>query len=162
MTRVLATGTFDIPHPGHLFYLSFYLSQASALGDELYVIVARASMIKHKPKPILPDEHRLLMVQALRVVDHAVLGSETDIFEPLYEIMPDIIASETDIFEPLYEIMPDIIALGFDQHFDVEDLERGLADCGFDTKVVRIKVSNSDRFCSTRRIIDRILEINKI
>jgi FAD synthetase len=136
----IRTGTFDIPHPGHLFYLS----QASALGDELYVIVARASMIKHKPKPILPDEHRLLMVQALRVVDHAVLGSETDIFEPLYEIMPDI------------------IALGFDQHFDVEDLERGLADCGFDTKVVRIKVSNSDRFCSTRRIIDRILEINKI
>ncbi|MHC1574199.1 MAG: adenylyltransferase/cytidyltransferase family protein, partial [Candidatus Methanogasteraceae archaeon] len=88
MTRVLATGTFDIPHPGHLFYLS----QASALGDELYVIVARASMIKHKPKPILPDEHRLLMVQALKVVDHAVLGSENDIFEPLHEIMPDIIA----------------------------------------------------------------------
>ena len=65
MTRVLATGTFDIPHPGHLFYLS----QASALGDELYVIVARASMIKHKPKPILPDGHRLLMVQALEIVD---------------------------------------------------------------------------------------------
>ncbi len=140
MTRVLATGTFDIPHPGHLFYLS----QASALGDELHVIVARASMIKHKPKPILPDEHRLLMVQALKVVDHAVLGSKTDIFEPLHEIMPDI------------------IALGFDQHFNEGDLERGLADRGFDTKVVRIKGSNSDRLCSTRRIIDRILEMNKI
>ncbi len=78
------------------------------------------------------------------MVDHAVLGSETDIFEPLYEVMPDI------------------IALGFDQHFDVVDLKRGLADRGFDTKVVRIKGSSSDRFCSTRRIIDRILEVNKI
>ncbi len=84
------------------------------------------------------------MVRALKVVDHAVLGSENDIFEPLYEIMPDI------------------IALGFDQHFDVGGLERGLADHGFDTKVVRIKESNSDRLCSTRRIIDRILEVNKI
>ena len=34
MVRVLATGTFDILHPGHLLYLS----KAKALGDELYVI----------------------------------------------------------------------------------------------------------------------------
>ncbi|MDL5503512.1 MAG: adenylyltransferase/cytidyltransferase family protein, partial [Candidatus Methanoperedens sp.] len=51
MVRVLATGTFDILHPGHLLYLS----KARALGDELYVIVARDSMIKHKPKPIVPE-----------------------------------------------------------------------------------------------------------
>ena len=140
MTRVLATGTFDIPHPGHLFYLS----KASALGDELYVIVARASMVKHKPKPLLPDEHRLLMVQALKVVDHAVLGSETDIFEPLYEIAPDI------------------IALGFDQHFDVRDLKKELVRRDFDTEVVRIEESNSDRLCSTRRIVDLIHGMNKI
>lgn len=140
MTRVLATGTFDIPHPGHLFYLS----QASSLGDELYVIVARASMVKHKPKPLLPDGHRLRMVQALKVVDHAVLGSETDIFEPLYEIMPDI------------------IALGFDQHFDVRDLKKELVRRGFGTEVVRIEESNSGRLCSTRRIIDLILGVNKI
>ena len=121
-----------------------YLSQASALGDELYAIVARASMIKHKPKLSLPDEHRILMVQALKVVDHVVLGSETGIFEPFYEIVPDI------------------IALGFDQRFDAGDLECGLAERGFDTEVVRVKGSNSDRLCSTRRIVDRILEMNKI
>jgi len=137
MTRVLATGTFDIIHPGHLFYLS----QASALGDELYVIVARSSMIKHKPKPVLPDEHRLLMVQALGVVDHAVLGSKNDIFEPLYEIRPDI------------------IALGFDQYFDDADLRRQLADHGFDSKVVRIGKLNSGRLCSTRKIVERILAL---
>ena len=71
MVRVLATGTFDILHPGHLCYLS----EARALGDELYVIVARDSMIKHKPKPIVPEAQRLAMVKGLRIVDKAMLGS---------------------------------------------------------------------------------------
>ncbi len=140
MTRILATGTFDILHPGHLFYLS----QAAALGDELYVIVARASMIKHKPKPILPDEHRLLMVQALKLVDHAVIGSETDIFEPLYEIMPDI------------------IALGFDQYFNTDNLKKELTDRGFTAGVVRVGETNSGRLRSTRRIVDRIVDVNRV
>ena len=87
MVRVLATGTFDLLHPGHLLYLS----EARSLGDELYVIVARESMIKHKQRPIVPEEQRLAMVKALRVVDKAMLGSEKDIFEPLCEIRPDII-----------------------------------------------------------------------
>jgi FAD synthetase len=140
MTRILATGTFDILHPGHLFYLS----QAAALGDELYVIVARASMIKHKPKPILPDEHRLEMVQALKLVDHAVIGSETDIFEPLYEIMPDI------------------IALGFDQYFNTDNLKKELTDRGFTAGVVRVGETNSGRLRSTRRIVDRIVDVNRV
>ena len=88
MVRVLATGTFDILHPGHLLYLS----EAKALGDELYVIVARESMIKHKPKPIIPEGQRLAMVAGLRMVDKAMLGDEHDMFAPLREIKPDIIA----------------------------------------------------------------------
>ncbi len=139
MTRILATGTFDILHPGHLFYLS----QAAALGDELYVIVARASMIKHKPKPILPDEHRLEMVQALKLVDHAVLGSTTNIFEPLYEIMPDI------------------VALGFDQYFNIENLKKELVDHGFTAGIVRVNEANSGKLCSTRRIVCRIVDVNR-
>ena len=94
MVRVLATGTFDLLHPGHLLYLS----EARSLGDELYVIVARDSMIKHKQKPVVPEEQRLAMVQALRVVDKAMLGSKIDIFEPLCEIRPDIIALGTNQF----------------------------------------------------------------
>lgn len=45
MVRVLATGTFDILHPGHLLYLS----EAKAFGNELNVIMTRDSMVKHKP-----------------------------------------------------------------------------------------------------------------
>jgi len=72
VVRVLATGTFDILHPGHLLYLE----EARALGDELYVIVAREKNIKHKPKPIISENQRLKMISSLKAVDEAILGSE--------------------------------------------------------------------------------------
>lgn len=139
MVRVLATGTFDILHPGHLLYLS----EARALGDELYVIVARDSMVKHKPKPIVPEEQRLAMVAALRMVDKAVLGSETDMFEPLREIKPDI------------------IALGENQHFNEKELEEQLKVHGINAKVVRIQSFEQCELCSSGAIIRKILERNR-
>ena len=138
MVRVLATGTFDILHPGHLLYLS----KARALGDELYVIVARDSMIKHKPKPIVPEKQRLTMVQALRMVDAAMLGSETDMFLPLREIKPDI------------------IALGKNQFFNEKELEEKLAAQGIKAKVVRIQSFEQGELCSSAAIIRKILERN--
>ncbi|HLB71342.1 MAG TPA: adenylyltransferase/cytidyltransferase family protein [Candidatus Methanoperedens sp.] len=138
MVRVLATGTFDLLHPGHLRYLS----EAKFLGDELYVIVARDSMVKHKPKPIIPEHQRLIMVQALRIVDKAVLGSEKNMFEPLYEIQPDI------------------IALGPNQFFKEEELEAQLREHGINAKVVRIRSLERCELCSSAAIIRRILDRN--
>ncbi|MCD4703503.1 MAG: FAD synthase [Methanosarcinaceae archaeon] len=136
MTRVLATGTFDILHPGHVLFLS----QARELGDELYVLVARDSMIKHKPIPIIPEDQRLEMIRSLDVVDVAALGSEKNIFEPL----------ET--------IQPDIVALGYDQRFDEIKLETDLREHGFNTRVIRVKQSKSCPLCSTGKIIKEVLE----
>jgi cytidyltransferase-like protein len=63
--RVVATGTFDILHPGHIYYLE----ESRKLGDELWVIVARDANVKHKPHPIIPEEHRLQMVSlAIRLI----------------------------------------------------------------------------------------------
>ncbi|VVB95318.1 FAD synthase [uncultured archaeon] len=138
MVRVLATGTFDILHPGHLLFLS----EAKALGDELYVIVARESMIKHKPKPIVPEGQRLAMVQALRIVDKAMLGSDKDMFEPLRLIKPDI------------------IALGKNQFFNEKELEASLRNHGIKAKVVRIQSFHECDLCSSAAIIRRILERN--
>lgn len=138
MVRVLATGTFDILHPGHLRYLS----ESRALGDELYVIVARDSMVKHKPKPIMPDTQRLAMVQGLRIVDKAMLGSETDMFEPLREIIPDI------------------IALGQNQFFNEKELEAQLSRHGINAKVIRIQSFEHCELCSSAAIIRRIQERN--
>jgi FAD synthetase len=136
MVRVLATGTFDLLHPGHLLYLS----EARSLGDELYVIVARDSMIKHKQKPVVPEEQRLVMVQALRVVDKAMLGSKINIFEPLREIKPDI------------------IALGANQFFKENDLETQLRVHGIDAKVVRINSFRQCDLCSSAAIMRKVIE----
>lgn len=138
MVRVLATGTFEILHPGHLLYLE----EAKKLGDELFVIIGRdVTVRKRKRTPIIPEEQRLQMVSALKMVDKAMLGSEKDIYEPLYTIKPDI------------------IALGYDQDFDEEELERGLRERGFNSKVIRIKEHNSNVFCKVEAIIKRIVEL---
>ena len=74
MKRVVATGTFDLLHPGHIYYLE----QSRALGDELHVIVARDVNVVHKPAPVVPEEQRLCMIKALAVVDDARLGDTED------------------------------------------------------------------------------------
>jgi FAD synthetase len=136
MTRVLATGTFDILHPGHVLYLR----KAKELGDELYVIVSRDSMVQHKSKPILPEQQRLQVVQALEMVDHAELGSERDIFEPLTLIKPDI------------------IALGFDQYFDVNTLQEDLEKRHIPSKVIRLPYHDSGNLSGTENIIREIIK----
>lgn len=137
MAKVLATGTFEILHPGHLAYLK----RAKELGDELIVIVARDSTIKHKRKPIIPEKQRLEMVQSLKVVDKAILGSEKDIFEPVLEIQPDI------------------IALGHDQRFDEDALMEELRKRGLIVQVVRIGYVNPGPLCSSGKIIKKIVDI---
>ncbi|MFC7155198.1 adenylyltransferase/cytidyltransferase family protein [Halomarina halobia] len=111
---VVAQGTFDLLHPGHLHYLE----QAAELG-EVYVIIARRENVTHKPKPVLPDRQRRDMVAALDPVDHAVLGHREDIFVPIEEIDPDV------------------ILLGHDQHHDPAAIAAALDERGIDCEVRR-------------------------
>ncbi|MCT8338058.1 FAD synthase [Methanoculleus sp. Afa-1] len=134
MIRVVATGTFDILHPGHLYYLE----ESRNLGDELVVIVARDTNVKHKPRPILPEDQRLRVVRALRPVDQALLGDLHDMFRPIEDLRPDI------------------ITLGFNQHFDEEHLRQRLRERGLDADVVRIP-GYPGSLASSSKIIERIL-----
>ncbi len=136
MIRVLATGTFDILHPGHVLYLE----KAKELGDELYVIVSRDALIHHKPKPIVPESQRLRMVQALRVVDHALLGSEEDRFEPVIAIQPDL------------------VVLGYDQYFDEEKLQAELENRNIECTVVRLSYQDTGTLSGTDAIIREIIK----
>jgi FAD synthetase len=136
MTRVVATGTFDIIHPGHLFYLR----ESKKLGDELYVIVARDENVRHKPKPVIPEEQRRNVVSSLKPVDFAVLGDLKDMFRPIKEIKPDI------------------ITIGYNQHFDIERLQKELVDRHLNARVVRIGTYSGDQFCSSRLIVAEILK----
>ncbi len=138
MVKVVATGTFDILHPGHVLYLS----ESRKLGDELYVIVARDSTITHKRQPLIPEDQRLFMVRMLKCVDVALLGSEDDMFKPIEEIDPDI------------------IALGFNQHWDEEQLQKKLQERGLKAKVVRITKCDPSPYASSRKIRQKIIDID--
>ena len=114
-TRVVAQGTFEILHPGHLHYLH----DAADRGDELHVIVARRRNVTHKPPPVLPDRQRRDVIAALDVVDRSHLGHPEDILQPVGEIAPDV------------------VVLGHDQHHEVESVETALRERGIGAEVVR-------------------------
>jgi len=134
--RIVATGTFDILHPGHLYYLE----ESRKLGDELWVIVARDSNVKHKPRPVIPEEHRLAIVAALKPVDHAILGDKTDMFHPIEEIRPEI------------------ITIGFNQMFNEAKLEEQLRARNISSQIVRIGKFADGDLCSSRLVVQRILD----
>lgn len=135
--RVVATGTFDILHPGHLYYLT----ESKKLGDELWVIVARDANVRHKPRPIIPEDHRLQMVAALKPVDHAILGDKTDMFIPIKEIRPSV------------------ITIGFNQHFDEVKLHQQLIERGLAPEIIRIGKYVEEDLCSSRFVVQRIIEV---
>lgn len=133
-TRVMATGVFDILHPGHLHFLN----SARALGDELVVVVARDSTVEsQKRHPVVSERIRREMILALKMVDGAYLGYEGD----QYRIVQ--------------ELRPDIIALGYDQPWDPLKLEEELRKRGMEVKVVRLDKRTGD-IEGTRQILERI------
>ncbi|MFB6251104.1 MAG: adenylyltransferase/cytidyltransferase family protein [Halobellus sp.] len=137
--RVVAQGTFDLIHPGHVHYLS----EAAGMGDELHVIVARRENVTHKEPPVLPDRQRRDVVGALEVVTEAHLGHREDIFVPIERIGPDL------------------IVLGHDQHHDADGIRDALASRGIDCEVERASAREpryADELLSTGRIVDRILD----
>jgi FAD synthetase len=136
MTRVMASGVFDILHPGHLRYLQ----EAKDLGDELIVVVASdATVRRRKHEPITPERMRLELVSSLKMVDRAYLGSDGDMFGVVERIRPDI------------------IALGYDQDFDEHGIEEALERRGMHVRVVRLSKHGED-LNGTRKIIGKIID----
>jgi len=135
MVLVVATGVFDIIHPGHVLYLE----EAKKLGDRLVVIVARDEHVRRrKGRQPIPEEQRLLVVKSLKPVDDAVLGDLDDIMTPIVSLKPDV------------------IALGYDQDFKIEELSEMLDAAGVKAKVVRIRSHWTGELNSTRKILKRI------
>lgn len=117
MTKVMAQGVFDILHPGHLHYFR----ESKDLGDELVVVIARDSRVKEKKGLHFDEEERREMVEALKPVDKAILGSEGDIYSTVKEIDPDV------------------ITLGYDQKHDEEEVKEMAEDATeHEVKVERI------------------------
>ncbi len=133
----MATGVFDLLHPGHVYFLA----EAKRLGDELVVVVARDSTArKFKHEPITSEASRVQLVESLKPVDRALLGPEGG-----------------SIYDILVEIRPDIIVLGFDQ---IHNEEKILEECrkrGLATRVVRLPKFEGD-LDGTRKIVRKVAE----
>ena len=137
MVKVMTTGTFDLLHLGHIYYLK----EAKKLGDKLIVVIATDSTVrKMKHEPINSEEIRLNLIKELKIVDDAYLGHEDDIYEIVKEIKPDI------------------IALGFDQIHNEKNIKAELKKRGINAKVVRLsEYKGGSDLEGTRKIIEKII-----
>ncbi|MFP4038239.1 MAG: adenylyltransferase/cytidyltransferase family protein [Candidatus Nanohaloarchaea archaeon] len=124
MKTVLAQGVFDLLHPGHLHYFR----ESKKKGGELVVVIARDSRIE-KDLHFSEDE-RLEMVEALEVVDKALLGSEGSIYDTVEKIDPDV------------------ITLGYDQPFEEEKVEE-MAENATGSKVDVVRIGERPDYSST-------------
>lgn len=108
--KVVCAGTFDHFHPGH----RDFLKQARSLGDELTVIVARDETVK-RIKGFLPthdEQMRKHNVEESGIPELVILGN-----------------LDTDLFQILQELRPDIIALGYDQRVSEEEIAKRFPSC---------------------------------
>jgi len=123
--RVLCCGTFDYLHPGHLSFLQ----QAAALGDELFVVVARDENVK-RIKGRSPDhreEERQAQVEKMGLADDVRLGYPG-----------------SDFLRIIADIQPDVVALGYDQTRP-SGLEEAFPAC----KIVVLQPHQPDKYKSS-------------
>jgi FAD synthetase len=123
--RVLCCGTFDHLHPGHLSFIE----QAAALGDELFVVIARDENVM-RIKGHYPDhseQERKAILEQLEAVDDVRLGYPGHNF-----------------LQVVADIAPGIIALGYDQRRP-PNLAKAFPDC----EIVVLEAHHPDKYKSS-------------
>lgn len=132
MKRVIAFGTFDIFHPGHISFLK----QAKKTGDYLVVVVARDKNVA-KIKDKLPKNNelnRLKRIRQAKIADKVILGSKTN-----------------NYFQTLRTHKISVIALGYDQKPKIIILKQELRRHRLkNLAIVRLKPYNPNKFKSSK------------
>jgi FAD synthetase len=139
---VLASGVFDLLHLGHVKFLE----EAKKVGGknaQLVVIVARDSTVEYTKdrKPIMPENQRRALVESLKIVDMAFLGSKN-----------------LDLDNVIKAVKPDIIALGYDQAEMESRVKDYVKNHKLNIKVVRIGKFEADELNSSSKIRQKIVE----
>lgn len=139
---VLASGVFDLLHYGHIRFLE----EAKRLGgpdSRLVVIVARDETVLRLKgrRPVIPEDQRRALVEALKVVDEALLGYEDMKLEAVIE-----------------RVRPDIIAVGYDQEGIEKEVGRIVMERGLNLKVEKIGRFGDDELNSSSKIKRKIIE----
>ena len=139
---VLASGTFDLLHLGHVRFLE-EAKKAGGKNTELIVIVARDNTVKARKgkKPIMPEDQRRALVESLKVVDEAILGWEDFSIEKVIE-----------------RIKPNIIAVGHDQVGIEREVMKAIEEKRVSIEVVKIgRFGKRELDCSSK-IVRKIIE----
>ncbi len=139
---VLASGTFDLLHFGHVRFLE----EAKRVGGKdakLVVIVARDSTVMDRKaeRPVMTEDQRRALVEALEVVDEAILGFE-----------------DFSIGRVIERIRPDVIAVGHDQEGIEREVRKAVKEKGLDIRIVRIGRFGKKELNSSSKIKRRIAE----
>lgn len=142
MTRVLAAGVFDLLHYGHIRYLE----EAKKMGGpdaELTVIIARDETVRRLKgsDPVIPEDQRRAVIEALKVVDEALLGFE-----------------DLDLDRVIQQVKPDIVAVGHDQDAMRRQVEKIKKARELDIEIVTVGRFGENDLDSTSKIKRRIVE----
>jgi len=132
MKNVLVFGSFDIIHPGHLFFLR----QARRHGGILTVVLARDATIERVKgkKPLYGEKTRKAHLEQLNLVDRVILGR----------------LEETDFYSVLKDANPDIICVGYDQKKFVDRLPEALKSLKLDVPIIRIAAYKEHKYKSSK------------
>jgi len=139
---VLASGTFDLLHLGHVRFLE-EAKKAGGKDAELVVIVARDSTVKARKgkKPVMPEDQRRALVESLKVVDEAILGLE-----------------DFSIDNVIEKIKPDVIAVGHDQDGIEKEVLKAIEKEKFTIEVAKIGRFGKRELDSSSKIMRKIIE----
>lgn len=139
---VLASGTFDLLHLGHVRFLE-EAKNAGGENAELMVIVARDNTVKARKgkKPVMPEDQRRALVESLKVVDEAILGLE-----------------DFSIGKVIEKIKPDVIALGYDQDGIEREVQKAIEKEKYDIEVAKIGRFGKSELDSSSKIMRKIIE----
>jgi len=139
---VLTSGAFDLIHYGHIRLLEEAKSHGGPDARLVVIIATDETVRRLKGKaPVFPEDQRRALLEALKVVDEALLGYE-----------------DLDMATVIEKVKPDIIAVGHDQ----EDIERMAKEAiekkGLPIQIVKIGKFGKFDLNSSSKIKRKIVE----
>lgn len=139
---VLASGTFDLLHLGHVKFLE-EAKKAGGKNAELIVIVARDNTVmdRKRKKTIMPEDQRRALVESLKVVDEAILGWE-----------------DFSIDKVIEKINPDVIAVGHDQDGIEREVMKAIKEKKINIELAKIGRFGKRELDSSSKIVRKIID----